>query len=368
MKILCVIDHFGSGGAQRQMINLACGLRRRGHDVDMFVYYPQFDFFRHFVDRQGVQIHSYSGSKMSWMGVLASLIRVVRTNKYGAIVSFLNTPNLYAELASVVSPSTKLIVSERSSYINDGPRGSAAVRRHLHRLADHVVTNSHDHRKWLEQHHRWLANKCVTIYNGLDASLFTRRAKFVKGETFRFVSVGRLGIEKSVDGLIHGLDEFGIRHGWVPHVDWIGRREASSSESRAYCEGVDRLLADKPAVGSVWTWLGERTDVPALLPRYDGLIHASLFEGLPNAICEAFATGLPVLASNVCDNAQLVEEGVRGFLFDPRNPASIADALERLVFLSPVELNQLSSAASDYAREVLSLERMIVDYERLLLA
>ena len=48
MKILCVIDSLGSGGAQRQIVNLACGLKKKGHDVDVFVYFPEFSFFRFF--------------------------------------------------------------------------------------------------------------------------------------------------------------------------------------------------------------------------------------------------------------------------------------------------------------------------------
>ena len=45
MKVLLIIDHFGAGGAQRQMVELACGLQRRGHAVEMFVYFPRYDFF-----------------------------------------------------------------------------------------------------------------------------------------------------------------------------------------------------------------------------------------------------------------------------------------------------------------------------------
>ncbi len=57
MKLLFVIDHFGSGGAQRQMVNLALGLSRRGHDVEFLVYYPEFDFFRARVDEAGLTVH-----------------------------------------------------------------------------------------------------------------------------------------------------------------------------------------------------------------------------------------------------------------------------------------------------------------------
>jgi glycosyltransferase involved in cell wall biosynthesis len=69
------------------------------------------------------------------------------------------------------------------------------------------------------------------------------------------------------------------------------------------------------------------------MQRHDALIHPSLYEGLPNAVCEALAAGLPVLISNVCDHPLLVVEGERGFLFDPSDPLSIAMSIERAAAL-----------------------------------
>ena len=58
----------------------------------------------------------------------------------------------------------------------------------------------------------------------------------------------------------------------------------------------------------------EKKDVSSYYKSYDYLIHPSIYEGLPNVICEALLDGMPVLASNVCDNGLLVREGERGFL------------------------------------------------------
>src|SRR5690606_21739605 len=90
---------------------------------------------------------------------------------------------------------------------------------------------------------------------------------------------------------------------------------------------VDAALAAE-GVADRWRWLGRREDVPELMRAHDALVHPAFFEGLPNAVCEALASGLPVLASRVCDHPRLVGED-RGLLFDPGSPEDIAAALER---------------------------------------
>ena len=63
MKILCVIDSLGSGGAQRQMVNLARGFKSKGYDVEMLIYYPQLNFFRPEVEKAGGRIHEKKKKK-----------------------------------------------------------------------------------------------------------------------------------------------------------------------------------------------------------------------------------------------------------------------------------------------------------------
>src|SRR5262249_54074732 len=149
--------------------------------------------------------------------------------------------------------------------------------------------------------------------------------------------------------LLRALRMFSDAHGWIPEVTWVGRREVLTEAARAYCDRVDAMLAEFPDVHRAWRWAGERNDVPKLLGEHHALIHSTFHEGLPNAICEALASGLPVLASAVCDNSLLVAEGERGFLFNPSDPATIAAAIERLAGMNAAAWSRMSSAARAYA-------------------
>src|SRR5262249_31401161 len=113
-------------------------------------------------------------------------------------------------------------------------------------------------------------------------------------------------------------------------------------------------------------WLGVQSDIPGLLRRHDALIHPSWYEGLPNAVCEALATGLPVLASAICDHPILVKDGERGMLFDPASPAAIAAAIARFAALNVDDRRRYARNARAFAVENLDAEQMITRYEQLL--
>lgn len=364
MKILCVIDSFGSGGAQRQMVNLACGLKDKGHDVAFFVYYPNETFYRPLVEKAGIPVHEVTKGRGFSFKVLWRLIRLLRTNQFDGIISFLTTPNIYCELARLGSRCPRLIVSERSSSIGETSPIISVLRRLFHLSADCVVANSKTHAAWLRRL-PWLRKKAYTIYNGYAISAPNPRKLKVRDGPLKYLVVGRVHPGKNGLRLIEALALFYRKHGTCPVVSWAGRREADA-DSCKYIEEMERMIELIPEIAANWHWLGERDDVPNLLASHDALLHQSLFEGLPNVVCEAFIYGCPVIASSVCDHPLLVKDGVRGLLCDPLSAHSICAAIERFEGLSTQERKQLGINTRKYADENLSIERMVRSYEDLL--
>lgn len=364
LKILLVIDHFGSGGAQKQIVELACGLKRRGYWVEIFAYFPRQEFFRPRLDAQDIAVHEYQKGRGFSLGVVRQLARLITGHHIDVVVSYLSSPNIYAEMAHLMTSSAKLVVSERTSHLDDKSFVTAHVRRALHVIADHVVANSQAQCEWL-RHKWWLRQRVSCIYNGVDPGPESaERAGPQSGERVRLVAVGRVGPEKNALNLIRALVLFHREFGYVPDISWVGERDDGRS-GRPYCQRVDALLVKHPEVRRHWHWLGLEADIPGLLREHHALIHPSLYEGLPNVVCEALAAGMPVLVSNVCDHPRLVKNGERGFLFEPADPGSIAVAIKRLVDLAPNDWRTLSRNARRYALDNLDVERMITAYEDL---
>lgn len=365
MKILCVIDHFGSGGAQRQMVELACGLITLKHEIEIFSYYPRYDFFRSRLDDAGITIHQCNSDIPKPIDIIQRLSSLQSINSYDIVLSYLNNPNLYSELVKLLGAKYLLVVSERASHYSDVSKIDSFVRRNAHRIADHVVTNSFTQAEWLNNNFPFLSHKISTIYNGINISDFKVAALTPKHKKdLKLLAIGRVDVGKNGLNLLKALKLFNKKFGWIPSVSWAGRRDVTEKGSK-YADNLEYEIKKSSEVKERWNWLGERNDVAELLRSHHALVHPSLYEGLPNAICEALAAGRPVLASNVCDHSYLVEEGVWGFLFDPLRPESICDAIEKLSLSSKMEWENMHDKAVFYAQTQLSVPKLVVEYENL---
>ena len=112
-------------------------------------------------------------------------------------------------------------------------------------------------------------------------------------------------------------------------------------------------------------FLGERTDVPDLLNKMDMFVLPSYTgEGMANCILEAMAVGLPVIASDIAGNLEIVQDHKTGLLFPSKN---LPELVDRIVTMSgdPAMREKMGSAAMDRIRESFSMQRMVDRYEQL---
>ena len=359
-SLLFVIDQLAPGGAQRQMVSLALGLLANGHHIELFNYYPEQRFFRHDLEQVGITIHDCpKGKKGFSTNVLLTLKRLLKTGRFDAALSFLDTPSTYLLLAGL-GEKTKLIVSDRSSYLRFNEY-VCALKRQLFHLADAVVANSSTQRDWLINGAKLPTRKMHIILNGYNFYDFQSRPNFPDSvRDIKLIAIGRINPVKNIENLIAALDIFHAKYGRCPTLTWVGR-----SDTPAYEKKILNLLNQHPQVNNIWSWAGERHDIPQLLAEHHALILPSLFEGLPNVVCEAMMAGKPVLASNVCDNSVLIKENERGFLFDPNNPHCIVRAIEKLTNLNNEDWKLISIKTRRYAILNLSLQKMVTAYENL---
>jgi glycosyltransferase involved in cell wall biosynthesis len=143
-------------------------------------------------------------------------------------------------------------------------------------------------------------------------------------------AVGRLAYQKAPDDFVAAIGALGR-----PDVIgvWIGDGELAAATARLAKAARLRVLL-----------CGDRSDVPDLLPAFDVFALPSRYEGLPIAIAEAMATGVPVVATAVNAVADLVEPGVTGLLVPPARPDLLGGAIGYMLD-SPVEAARMAAAA-----------------------
>lgn len=363
MRFLFVIDNLGSGGAQRQLVNLAIGMRAKGHDIDFFIYYPQYDFFKPYLEENNIKIFKTYKKRKFDISLLAKLKKVIDKGEYDLIVSFLEGPNFYCELLRIFNRKIKLIVSERISYIDTNVPIIDKFRLNLHRLASVLVTNSYYLSQQLKMVAPFLKDKIFVIYNGLDLNKFCPR----NNETInnnRIIGVGSIIRRKNIVALAKALQIYKTKYGDPPIIEWAGTRIMNKESDDIYKEV--RIILQENKLEDKWIWLGECRNLEKRYPRYCAMILPSIREGLSNVVCEAMACGVPVLISNIGENRYLIERSKGGLLFNPYSYDDIAQVLFTYLKKSESEKKEMGIRGRRFAEENFSLSNYIKKYEELI--
>ena len=164
-------------------------------------------------------------------------------------------------------------------------------------------------------------SQILAIPNAVDLTRFSAPTKTTT-ETVRVGFCGRIEAVKGLDVLLDALFD-------LPAVD--------GKPVTLDIAGVGDVVADLEAQVAQLSlqervrFLGEVTDVPAFLNTLDIYVQPSYAEGLPNSVLEAMSASLPVVASDISGNQDLVEEGVTGFLFPAGDRDALRDKLGRML-------------------------------------
>ena len=110
--------------------------------------------------------------------------------------------------------------------------------------------------------------------------------------------------------------------------------------------------------------MGARYDIPELMWTLDLFVLSSISEGFPIALLEAMASALPVVATDVGGNSEIVIHGETGFLVPPRAPETMADAICRLL-LNREEAKSMGEKGRERVKQYFSFEKMMRSYENI---
>jgi len=170
-------------------------------------------------------------------------------------------------------------------------------------------------------------------------------------------ALGRIVAIKDYPTLLHAAEEL-LTRGIDVHVLIVG----SGPELAALRELVraSRQLSDRVV------FTGVCDDIPGLLNTMDVFVLPSISEGMSNTLLEAMASGLPVVATDVGGNPEIVENERSGLLFRPGDVKALADRLARLAGDEMLR-SELGNAARHRANETFSLGRMTENYTQLYL-
>ncbi|MBN8417866.1 MAG: glycosyltransferase [Verrucomicrobia bacterium] len=340
MKIAFIIRDLGHGGAQRQLVLLAIGLVKEGHEVSVLHFYE--GPFRAELESGGVKTICV-GKKSRWdlAGFFLRLVKAARSLRPEVLHGYLAESNLMALFLKPFCGFPRVVWGVRDSQTDAhlwGLLGRLSFRLNclLARFADVIICNSQAGRDYYAAR-GYPLQKMHVIPNGIDTERFQPQPRTPNKE-LTFGLVGRMNPMKDHATFLHAaaLD---------PHARFL----IVGSGDAAY-EQQMRNLATRLGLTNRLTWMPAQNNMPAVYAKFDCLVNSSAFgEGFSNVIGEAMACGVPCIASNVGDSAWIIGDKTQVFpvgdhaalaqcmlSFHPHNPRqrivdefSVAKLIER---------------------------------------
>lgn len=324
-RIVYVINSLDSGGAERHLVRVIGGLRRTGRwQISVFCLTRRGLFLTE-MEELGVQVH---GSARSWTqspaliwNAIVDLRTHLRAERPQIVHCYLPQASLIGALAARWARVPHVVTSRRfvHSYAGRNLVRHRVVCAVADRCSDRVIAvcNAATEQAVTEGTPR---RKLVTVYNSITLpSVERRRRNFFDGKPV-FGSVGELHPRKGFQYLIEAMPQVLAA---LPQARLliVGRGQDRSR--------LEQIVLNC-GVGEHVEFLGERSDIPDLLAEFDVFVLPSLLEGIPNALLEAMAAGLPSVATRVGGVPELLEDRKQGFLVNAKSPTELARALIEL--------------------------------------
>ncbi|MGI8992321.1 MAG: glycosyltransferase [Bryobacteraceae bacterium] len=208
------------------------------------------------------------------------------------------------------------------------------------------------------------SGRITVIHNGVNTANYqpnpatrdrTRRDLDVDG-LFVWLAVGRFTLAKAYPDMICA---------WTRLLARTGKLTVLLICGQGPLEAEIRSLVRACGVENHVRFLGVRRDIPQIMNAADAFVMSSHLEGLPMVLLEASAAGLPIVATSVGGNPEIVVDGKTGFIVPPRNVESLAGAMERMMNLSASERNEMAGAGTAHARARFDVESILGQWEKL---
>lgn len=319
-----VITDLDTGGAETMLANLVTA-KRVGGEPPLVVSLTPGGNVAARIQAAGITVHDLGMKRgRPSIGAFYRLAKLIRVHRPQVIQSWMYHADLMALMALILSrrrQKTRMFWGVRCSDM-DVSQYSWGLRRiiglcaRLSRLPNGVIANSHAgrarHRSLGYKPHRFLV-----VPNGVDTDRFQPDARA------RAEVRGELGVTDR-DVLIGTSARVDPMKDYPSFLRALSLAEGEGLIGLAAGRGTDELKDQANLIR-----LGERSDMPRLLNGFDIYVSASAFgEGFSNALVEAMATGIPVIATDVGD-ARLIL-GDCGVVVPPRDTEALADAIKAL--------------------------------------
>lgn len=332
INILFLINDLKIGGAEKMLVHLISGLDRNIYNPVVCTLLDRGEY-RHFLFSRGIKYYSLGMQDYSRVPfALFKLVRILSRERISILHSYLFYSDIMARLAGFFARIPVVITSMRNIDLWRKPY-HIFIDSLTYGLSSAIISNSLAGAERLADVERIPSERIKVVYNAINLDEYIPAAGYdragfrnrmgVAADDFVIVTVARLEEQKDHRTLLlaaKSMLEFAAGDG----------RFRGGSKLRFVLVGDGRLEEDLKSyaceigIADNVIFLGRRTDVRDILHASDLFLLTSIYEGIPNAILEAQACGIPVVSTDVGGVSEIIENNFNGVLCGASDPAEIA--------------------------------------------
>ncbi|MCA9394751.1 MAG: glycosyltransferase [Candidatus Omnitrophica bacterium] len=351
-KILYLVDNLLIGGAQMQLARLVHGLGDQDFDLRVLALGDTHPRLMQIIGARRVAVFPMMciwkpGFWLSYQKVR----HAVRAIKPDIVHTYLNTSNVFGGYTARQSK-VPIIVTSRRDMGRFRSRRIAAMERWSNKFCHRVVCVSEAVKQQTVANEGLDPAKAVVLYSGVEVPTAPQRDASRGGAL-------TVGMVASADRVEKG------------HMDFLQvAREVyrKNREIRFVIVGDGHLrpelerFADQEGIRPVVDFRGRSSDVPSEVRKFDIFVMPSHTEGFSNAVLEAMAMGVPVLANALEGNLEIIDDGVNGMLVEPRNTAQMSGQILAYAARRP-DLRAMGERARAKIEAHFTLKHMVERYK-----
>lgn len=361
IKMLNFITLFAVGGTERQFVNVTRELDRSQFDVHVGCLARKGTFLKD-IEAMNVPISEYSIKRLHSYRTLRCQYRLAQDIRRQGI-QLVHAHGFYPNVFSI--PAAKLagcltVASVRDTgAFSNCHRLRTQTQKLVCRMADTVIVNSGAVRDWLvsvgvpAEHIHVIPNGIVVPPQKIPSGHCPiRRELNIDDRAPVIAVVSRLDRGKGLEYFIQASVGVSRR---FPSARFMV--VGDSVVDPAYKPELETLATRLNMSGRI-IFTGERSDVPQLLEEVNVCVLPSLSEGFSNSLIEAMAAGLPVVATMVGGNPEIVQDNKTGILVPPRDSLSLENAIIQILE-SPSLAQQFGNAGRERVTTLFSLQSTV---------
>jgi GalNAc-alpha-(1->4)-GalNAc-alpha-(1->3)-diNAcBac-PP-undecaprenol alpha-1,4-N-acetyl-D-galactosaminyltransferase len=355
-KIVLVISSLDTGGAERVLSELANYLVSQNYDVTLVTFEKNQEKPFYFLDKKvnllslNIEKNGNFFKKIIYsFRAISNLRSLLKKSDFKIVISFLHFVNIITLLSSI-KLNIPVLVSERiDPNFHNLPKIYEWLRLKIYRLANKLIVQTKSAASYFPKN---FFGKIKIIPNPVKKP--SNIKSFFSQKPLKLISAGRLDKQKDHQTLIKA---FALLTESYPNL-----------RLEIYGKGILKkdleLLIKRLGLTNKIFLKGVTENIEEKLLGADIFVFPSLYEGFPNALCEAMAVGLPVVASNCSGNVDVVTDYINGRLFKVGDANNLLKVLIE-VLEDDIQRKQISLKAVDLSSDY-SYEKIFLEWEDLI--